>query len=180
MRRGTGLHADQAWRQSREKPNHLAAPQLPSHNHLLPGVDAVDLKHVLGDIQTDRGNLHLDGSPHVIRYNDHPMALRCRERAPSTTSKIGIGGEPRGCAAPHTTVHTGPYTAVREGTLTQLYQLASSIPFAARSRSIRRAQPIADPGFGQDVFRLLDVILDLLPQLPDVHSQVLRVSQIVP
>jgi hypothetical protein len=27
----------------------------------------VDLKHVLGDIQPDRGNLHLDGSPHVIR-----------------------------------------------------------------------------------------------------------------
>ncbi|HEX9323929.1 MAG TPA: hypothetical protein VF913_17695, partial [Xanthobacteraceae bacterium] len=26
-----------------------------------------NLKHVLGDIQTDRGNLHLDGSPHVIR-----------------------------------------------------------------------------------------------------------------
>src|SRR6202035_4171272 len=57
------------------------------HNHLLLGVDAVDLKHVLGDIQTDRGNLHLDGSPHVIRYNDHSMAPRCRERAPSTTSK---------------------------------------------------------------------------------------------
>jgi hypothetical protein len=30
--------------------------------------------------------------------------------------------------------------------------------------SIRRAQPIADPGFGQDVFRLRDVVLDLLPQ----------------
>jgi hypothetical protein len=27
----------------------------------------VNLKHVLGDIHTDRGNLHLDGSPHVIR-----------------------------------------------------------------------------------------------------------------
>ena len=24
----------------------------------------------LGDIQTDRGNLHLDGSPHVIHRND--------------------------------------------------------------------------------------------------------------
>jgi putative tryptophan/tyrosine transport system substrate-binding protein len=27
----------------------------------------MNLKHVLGDIQTDRGNLHLEGSPHVIR-----------------------------------------------------------------------------------------------------------------
>jgi hypothetical protein len=25
------------------------------------------LEDVLGDIQTDRGNLHVDGSPHVIR-----------------------------------------------------------------------------------------------------------------
>jgi hypothetical protein len=29
---------------------------------LLVGVNAVDLEHVLGDIQTDRGNLHVDGS----------------------------------------------------------------------------------------------------------------------
>jgi hypothetical protein len=27
----------------------------------------VNLKHVLGDIQTDRGNLHVDGSRDVIR-----------------------------------------------------------------------------------------------------------------
>jgi hypothetical protein len=30
-------------------------------------IDAVDLEYVLRDIQTDRGNLHVDGSPHVIR-----------------------------------------------------------------------------------------------------------------
>jgi hypothetical protein len=29
---------------------------------LLGRIDAVDLKHVLGDIQTDCGNLHVDGS----------------------------------------------------------------------------------------------------------------------
>src|ERR1039457_5885685 len=34
---------------------------------LLSRVDAVNLEHVLGDIQTDRGNLHVDGSSHVIR-----------------------------------------------------------------------------------------------------------------
>src|SRR5215471_21608878 len=86
VRRGTGLHTDQARRQGLKKCHHLAAPELLPDNDLLVGVDAVDLKHVLGDIQTDRGNLHLDGSPHVIRHNDHSMALRCRERAPSTTS----------------------------------------------------------------------------------------------
>ena len=53
--------------QGLEKRYHLAAPELLSQNHLLLGVDAVDLKHVLGDIQPDRGNLHPDGSPHVIR-----------------------------------------------------------------------------------------------------------------
>jgi hypothetical protein len=56
-------------------------------HHLFLGIDAVDLEYVLGDIQTDGGNLHLDGSPHVIPLDDHSMALRCRERAPSTTSK---------------------------------------------------------------------------------------------
>jgi hypothetical protein len=46
---------------------HLAAPELLPNDDLLIGVDPVNLEHVLGDIQTDRGNLHLDGSPHVIR-----------------------------------------------------------------------------------------------------------------
>jgi hypothetical protein len=38
-----------------------------SDDDLLGRVDAVNLEYVLGDIQTDRGNLHGDGSPHVIR-----------------------------------------------------------------------------------------------------------------
>jgi hypothetical protein len=44
----------------------------------------VNLKHVFGDIQTDCGNLHVDGSP--SHGNDHLTAIRRRERAPSTTS----------------------------------------------------------------------------------------------
>src|SRR5450631_3530664 len=67
VRRGTGLHADQAWRQSLEERHNLAAAKLLSDDDLLGRVDAVNLKYVLGDIQTDRGNLHVDGSPHVIR-----------------------------------------------------------------------------------------------------------------
>jgi hypothetical protein len=50
MRRGTGFHADQARRQCLEKRNHLAAPELLPRNHLLLGVDPVNLKYVLGDI----------------------------------------------------------------------------------------------------------------------------------
>jgi hypothetical protein len=72
MRGGTRLHPDQARRESREKRQHLAAPKLFPHHDLLIGVNAVDLKHVLGDIQTDRGNLHPDGSPHVIRLRRPP------------------------------------------------------------------------------------------------------------
>src|SRR6266516_1741450 len=43
-----------------------ASTWLPNDD-FLGRIDPVNLKHVLGDIQTDRGNLHLDGSPHVIR-----------------------------------------------------------------------------------------------------------------
>src|ERR1700738_3438720 len=58
----TGLHAEKARRQSLEKRNHLAAPELLPDDHLLVRIDAVDLKHVLGDIQTDFGNLLVDAS----------------------------------------------------------------------------------------------------------------------
>jgi hypothetical protein len=62
VRRGTGLHANQAGRQRFEELQHLAAAKLLPDDNLLGRIDAVDLKHVLGDIQTDRGNLHVDGS----------------------------------------------------------------------------------------------------------------------
>jgi len=67
VRRGAGLHADEAGRQCFEECQHLAAPELLPNDDFLGRIDPVNLKHVLGDIQTDRGNLHLDGSPHVIR-----------------------------------------------------------------------------------------------------------------
>src|SRR6516162_10068450 len=56
VRGGAGLHADQAGRQRCEKLHHLAAAKLLSDDDLLGRIDAVDLKHVLGDIQTDCGN----------------------------------------------------------------------------------------------------------------------------
>ena len=65
---GARLHADKARRQRLEELQHLAAPKLLPNDDLLGRVDPVNLKHVLGDIQTDRGD------------------LRCWERAPSTTS----------------------------------------------------------------------------------------------
>jgi hypothetical protein len=62
MGRGASLHADKARRQRFEERQHLAAPELLPNEDLLAAVDPVNLEHVLGDIQTDRANLHVDGS----------------------------------------------------------------------------------------------------------------------
>src|SRR5690348_5824784 len=61
------FHADQAGRHRLEERHHLATAQLLSDNHLLGSVNTVNLEYVLRDIQTDCANLHVDGSPHVIR-----------------------------------------------------------------------------------------------------------------
>jgi len=45
-----------------EELEHLAAPELLPNHNLLGRVDPVDLEHVLGDIQTDGGDLHVEGS----------------------------------------------------------------------------------------------------------------------
>ena len=50
-----------------KKSQHLAPPQLLPDDDFFGRVDAVDLEHVLGKIQTNRGNLHVDGFPIVIR-----------------------------------------------------------------------------------------------------------------
>src|SRR5215216_3579843 len=63
MRRSTGLHANQAGWQRFEELRHLRPTKLFSDRDVLGRVNAVDLKYVLRDVQTDRGNLHVDGSP---------------------------------------------------------------------------------------------------------------------
>ena len=40
----------------------LAAAKLLPDDDFLGRIDPVDLEHGLGDIQTDRGNLHVEGS----------------------------------------------------------------------------------------------------------------------
>src|ERR1035437_8162744 len=67
MRRGTGFHADEARCQVFEECHHLTAAKLLSDDDFLGRVDAVNLEYVLGEIQTDRGNLHVDVLLHVIR-----------------------------------------------------------------------------------------------------------------
>ena len=62
MRGGAGLEPNKTRRQILEKLNYLATPQLLADNYLLGAIYAVDLEHVLGDIQPDRGSFHVDGS----------------------------------------------------------------------------------------------------------------------
>ena len=69
-------------RQFLDKSYNLAASELLSDDDLLVAVYAVNLEYVLGDIQTKHRNLHVARLSHVIRRNDHPMAIRCRERTP--------------------------------------------------------------------------------------------------
>jgi hypothetical protein len=45
---------------------------------------------------------------------------------------------------------------------------------------IRRAQPIANAGFGQDELRALRIAFDLLPELANIDPQILRVGQFIP
>src|SRR6478672_9611584 len=74
MCRCTRFHADQRRRQLAEELDHTAAPQLPCNDDFADCIDAVNLKDVLGEIDADCGNLHVDG-PHGDAFsNDHPLA----------------------------------------------------------------------------------------------------------
>jgi hypothetical protein len=51
------LDSDQARRQCLEELSDIIATQLAADDGRASGIDAVDLKHLLGDIQTNCGNL---------------------------------------------------------------------------------------------------------------------------
>jgi hypothetical protein len=63
VRRGASFHADKTWRQSFEERYHFAAAKLLPDDDLLGRVDAVNLKHVLSDIQSDRGVICMSIAP---------------------------------------------------------------------------------------------------------------------
>ena len=68
MRRAAGFHADQAGRDLAEKLEYLFAAQLPGNDDLAVFVDAVDLEDVLGQINADGANLHVDDPLRMIRF----------------------------------------------------------------------------------------------------------------
>jgi hypothetical protein len=60
VRRGTGLYADQAWRQLLEESYDVAPLQLPADDHLTFRINAVDLENRLRDIESHcRNRLHV-------------------------------------------------------------------------------------------------------------------------
>src|ERR1700745_2533868 len=67
MSGSAGFHADQARRNFAKEVDDLLAPQLTADDHLARIVHAVDLEHVLGEINADGVNLHVDDLPPVIR-----------------------------------------------------------------------------------------------------------------
>src|SRR6516165_559596 len=91
MRRNP-LDADQACRQLLEERQDIATLQLTTDDHLTSGINAVDLEHRFGDIETDcRDRLHawllrIVGAPTAPTS----MALTCRVEEPSTASQTDI------------------------------------------------------------------------------------------
>jgi hypothetical protein len=61
MRCRASFHPYETRWQLLEEADHLAAPKLFRDNDLASGIDTVSLEHRLGEIQTDRANLHVDG-----------------------------------------------------------------------------------------------------------------------
>jgi hypothetical protein len=90
MARAAGLNADKTGRKLAEERYHLATTQCPSDNNSARLINAMDLKNVLGEINAHRGNSHSGWLLlFVVPDENHTLALRCREREPSTPSAFG-------------------------------------------------------------------------------------------
>jgi hypothetical protein len=71
VRGGAGFHADQTGWQRGEVGDDLSTPEAPLHDDVARLVHAMDLEDLLGQVEADRGNLHLDGSPLVLFDSHH-------------------------------------------------------------------------------------------------------------
>ena len=67
MSGSASFHADQASRNLPKEVDDLLAPQLAGDDDLARTIYAVHLEHVLGEINADGANLHVDDPPPVIR-----------------------------------------------------------------------------------------------------------------
>lgn len=80
MRTSTGFDADKAYRQFGEEPDNLCPAQLPLQHHQAIGIDAVELEHVLGNIEADRADrvtlLLLHCEPPDENSDDQEFAIK--------------------------------------------------------------------------------------------------------
>jgi len=85
--RAACLHADQTGFKLAEKRHHPMTTQRPADNDLSRLIDGVYLQNVLGQINAYGANFHGGWLLLLVVANDnHTLALRCREREPSTPS----------------------------------------------------------------------------------------------
>src|SRR5215510_7836412 len=88
MRARTRLNANEASRQACEEVQQLRSSDAPPHHRRARDIYAVNLKNRLRDIETDRANLAMDGSPQVVRFDATTLwHLDASEWAPSTASE---------------------------------------------------------------------------------------------
>ena len=80
VRVAAGLDADQTARQLREERNHPGPAQALAHHHFACGINTVDLKHRLRDIQPDRYNLLHRSSPSSSSRRSYRGELESRPR----------------------------------------------------------------------------------------------------
>src|SRR5579871_5143132 len=73
MSGSAGFHADQATRNLAKEVYDLLAPQSSGDDDLARTIHAVHLKHVLGEINADGANLHVDAPSGDSLFNDHPF-----------------------------------------------------------------------------------------------------------
>src|SRR5262245_9023160 len=100
MRRGAGLHTDEARLDALEQCNQPTTADLPAQHRAAFAVDAVNLKDVLRNIQTDSTNLHGPGSSSAAGpmtappwHGTTPLGWE-----PSTPSNCWLGWRPAGMA----------------------------------------------------------------------------------
>jgi hypothetical protein len=69
-----GFHTDQASRNLAKEVDDLLATQLTGDDDLARAIHAVHLEYILGEINADGTNLHVDDPSSDSLLNDHPLA----------------------------------------------------------------------------------------------------------
>src|SRR4029077_4628194 len=88
--RGACLHSHQARWQLGKPRQHLRAPQRATHHNRSRAIDRMHLKHLLGQIQTDRCNLFHGWLPPVGVFENPTLAHRRRKGASHPSIAGGV------------------------------------------------------------------------------------------